>query len=180
MLLQLGEQRLDRIDDLDGVGAWLPRDGQVQRACRLRAGVPRVLDAVVDVCDLVEAHRAAVSGGDRHRGEIPCLDELPVGLHDERAIGAAERARWTVHVGAGDGMRDLVDADLTRVQLLGSTSTRTANFWAPSSSALSDAASTAAIQVTWSARNSNARDRRPRSEWRTRYAFQISNGTIAE
>ena len=81
------------------------------------AGVPRVFDAVVDVGDFAQAHRAAVAVGHRNRAVLVGRHELPARLHDEVALRSVERARRPVHVGAGDGLRDLVDANLPRGQL---------------------------------------------------------------
>ena len=92
LLLELRQQRLDAVHDLHRVRARLPLDGEVDRArAVVPAGVPLVLDAGVDVRDLVQADRAAVALRDDDRR---CTPARPAAgpTPGSRSCGPARRA----------------------------------------------------------------------------------------
>ena len=130
MRAERGEQRLDPIDDLDGVGARLALNGERDGALRVEAsgelGVldavlvvthvePAVgffvLDAVGDVGDIGEADGGAVAVADDDLAETVGALELAGGDEGGGFVRAVERAGGEVDVIGVEGGADLVDTD---------------------------------------------------------------------
>ena len=117
--LHLRDGLLDRGRDGDGVRARLALNGEHDRA---RAVEPArhlaVLHAIDHLTDVLQAHRRAVAVGDHHGRERLGGQELAVRIDDVGLVRAPEGARGQVHVAAGDGADDLVDADLPQCERL--------------------------------------------------------------
>ena len=106
------QQRLDRVDDLDDVRAGLLLDRQVDAALAVRTSRGLVvLDAVVDVRDLVEPHGVAVAVGDDRRPVRRRLAAAGRWSGRRRSVVAVDGAGRQIDVGVGDRGRHLVDAD---------------------------------------------------------------------
>ena len=111
---------LDLIDHLDRVGVGLAIDGENDRALVAEPGGDLVIvDAVLDVGDLVETHRRAVAPGDDQRAVGVGLLEL-AGRLDRDVLALAELdADRRVGIGGRDLFRDFVDGDVARGGLFG-------------------------------------------------------------
>ena len=120
LLPQDGQQLIDGIHHLDGVGPRLALDGQDDGPGVLIPGGDLVVfDAVDHPAQLLQAHGLAAPVGHdqgpiRRRGE-----ELPGGLHREGLVGAVQGAGGQVDVGVLDRLSHLIDAETPAGQALG-------------------------------------------------------------
>jgi hypothetical protein len=115
------ERRLDRVDRGHGVGVGLALDGQRDRALVVHpARGLDVLDAVLDVGHVLEAHRVAVGQRrDDELGELRRARELLVGLDGERLALALERSHGRVGVGGLERRGHIVHREVARGESVG-------------------------------------------------------------
>ena len=111
---------LDRVDELDRVGAGLPLNRQALGRLVVEPGADAlVLHRVDDVGDVLEPHRRAVAPGDDDLAKAGGVEQLIVGVEGEDLVRAFEIALRPV-----DGRRrqrgaHLFEADAARRQRAG-------------------------------------------------------------
>ena len=90
-----GQELLDRVDHLDGVGAGLALDGEDDGALVVVPARHLVrLHAVDDAAELLEPHRRAVAVGDDQRAIGGGVGELPARLDAEGLVRPRRACRW--------------------------------------------------------------------------------------
>ena len=108
--LQLGQHRLDGLDHVDRVGAWLALDIEQHRRRSLEPGrLFGILDAVDRIADVAQQHRRAVAIGD-HRVLIGIgVKQLVVGVDLERLSRTVQRSLGIVGGGGGDAAANIIE-----------------------------------------------------------------------
>ena len=116
-----GQQALDAVGDLNGVGAGLALDGQDDGAAAVLVlvvpgGGLIVFDAVDYLAEFLQAHGRALAVGHHHRPVLRRGHQLPAGLQGEGPLRPDNGAGGEVDVPGLEGGLDFVDADLPRRQ----------------------------------------------------------------
>ena len=109
---ELGQQLLDAVDDLDGVGSGLPLDVEDDGGRVVHPGGElRVLHPVDDMGDLVEHDRRTVAIGDDDGSVVSTGEQLVVGVDGVILRGAVEVALCRVEAVAGEGVAQVFEID---------------------------------------------------------------------
>ena len=120
-LLAQRRQRLAHgVDHAHRVRAGLAQHRQRDRVVAIEGG-PGLerLDAVLDLCHVLQAHRVATAVGDDQFAELGGVAQLPVGLQRQRLARPVERADRRVDVGRAQRRAQLVQADVACRQRVG-------------------------------------------------------------
>ncbi len=118
--LEVRQQRLDRVDHLDRVGAGFALDGQKLGGLVFepRAGA-RVLHSVDGVADVLDPHRRTVAIGDDDLVEASGVEQLVVGVEGNDLVPAFEVALWSIDGRRHQRVANILQADAARSQRTG-------------------------------------------------------------